>query len=140
MDDRELARRALAARDGAHAPYSRFRVGAAILCADGEVVEAANLENASLGLSVCAERNAAARAVFLGRRDWTRIAVATDAADFVPPCGACLQVLREFAAELEVLLVNASGDVQRHRLADLAPHPFTDYPRPAPPGETEPGS
>jgi cytidine deaminase len=129
MDDAELSRRALAARASAHAPYSRFRVGAALLCEDGSLVLAANLENASLGLSVCAERNAVARAVFEGRRRWRKLAVATDAEDFVPPCGACRQVLREFAADLEILLVNREGRFRSVTLGELLPHPFRDFPR-----------
>ena len=129
MDDQDLVKAALKARQGAHAPYSGFRVGAALACAEGEIVTAANLENASLGLSVCAERNAAARAVFTGRRDWTVLAVATDAVEFIPPCGACLQVLREFCSDLELLLVNREGEIQRRRLSEFLPHPFLDYPR-----------
>jgi cytidine deaminase len=130
VDERALVDAALAAREGAHAPYSGFRVGAALACADGEIVGAANLENASLGLSVCAERNAVARAVFTGRRDWSALAIATDAEDFVPPCGACLQVLREFVGELPLLLVNARGEVQHRLLSEFLPHPFLDFPRP----------
>jgi len=130
MDEQALVAAALAARSGSHAPYSRFRVGAAIACADGGIVAAANLENASLGLSVCAERNAVAAAVFAGRREWTAIAIATDLAGFTPPCGACLQVLREFAPELTVILVNAAGECERHRLSEFLPRPFLDYPRP----------
>ena len=129
MDDKLLAERALAARAGAHAPYSKFRVGVALLLGSGELVEAANLENASFGLSVCAERNAVASAVFGGLRDWTKIAIATDSDDFIPPCGACLQVLREFTADLDILLVNARGDLKRTRLSELLPHPFVDFAR-----------
>lgn len=128
-EDADLIRAALDARSGAHAPYSGFRVGAALRTDDGTLLSAANLENASLGLSVCAERNLVARAVFDGRRDWRRLAIATDADAFTPPCGACLQVLREFASDLEILLVNAAGDCRVHRLADFLPRPFTDYPR-----------
>lgn len=132
MDDLSLTREAMTARDGAHAPYSGFRVGAALLCEDGSLIRAANLENASLGLSVCAERNAVARAVFDGHRRWRALAVATDAEGFTPPCGACLQVLQEFlpvAGELAILLVNRDGDCERHMLADFLPRPFREYPR-----------
>jgi cytidine deaminase len=128
MDDKQLAELALAARQCAHAPYSGFRVGAALLADDGEVVTAANVENASLGLSVCAERNAVARAVFIGKRSWRKLAVATDSDDCIPPCGACLQVLREFAVELELLLVTAAGEIKTARLSELIPQPFTDFP------------
>lgn len=130
MDEQALIAAALAARSRAHAPYSSFRVGAAIACADGSIVAAANLENASLGLSVCAERNAVAAAVFAGRLEWTAIAIATDLEAFTPPCGACLQVLREFAAELVVILVTASGEREHRRLSEFLPRPFLDYPRP----------
>jgi cytidine deaminase len=132
MDERALIAAALAARAGAHAPYSGFRVGVALACADGTIFSAANLENASLGLSVCAERNAVAAAVFAGQRAWAAIAIATDAAGFTPPCGACLQVMREFAAELTILLVDRQGAVERRRLSEFLPHPFVDYPRPGP--------
>lgn len=129
MDEQALVDAALAARSRAHAPYSGFRVGAALACADGSIVAAANLENASLGLSVCAERNAVAAAVFSGRREWTAIAIATDLDSFTPPCGACLQVLREFASELTVILVKASGEREQRRLSEFLPRPFLDYPR-----------
>lgn len=129
MNEQALVEAALAARAAAHAPYSGFRVGAALACADGSVVAGANLENASLGLSVCAERNAVASAIFAGRREWTAIAIATDAEGFTPPCGACLQVLREFVSDLPVLLVSRSGAVERHRLGDFLPRPFLDFPR-----------
>ena len=134
MDDRDLARAALEARERAHAPYSGFKVGAALLCEDGSVLRAANLENASLGLSVCAERNVAAKAVFDGKAAWRRLAIATDADGFTPPCGACLQVLREFVPEdgdLEILLVNREGEIERRMLGDFLPLPFRDYPREA---------
>jgi cytidine deaminase len=132
MDEQALIAAALAARAGAYAPYSGFRVGVALLAGDGTLFRAANLENASLGLSVCAERNAIAAAVFAGHQAWTAIAIATDAPGFTPPCGACLQVMREFTAELTILLVDREGAVARHRLRDFLPHPFVDYPRPGP--------
>ena len=78
---------------------------------------------------MCAERNAVARAVFEGHRIWRKLAIATDAEDFVPPCGACRQVLAEFAEDLEILLVNRRGERRALRLADLIPVPFKDYPR-----------
>lgn len=128
MSDKELIREALAARDKAYAPYSKFRVGAALLCKDGVLLSAANLENASLGLSVCAERNLITRAWQDGKRDWLKLAIATDSEDFIPPCGACLQVLREFCEDLEILLVNCHGKSNSARLSDFLPRPFTAYP------------
>lgn len=115
------ARRAAA---NAYAPASRFRVGAALLMADGHVVPGCNVENASYGLTVCAERNAIARAVADGRRQAAAIVIHTDSDPPGYPCGACLQVLAEFGPQMEVVLVNAAGKTVRTTLPALMPHPF----------------
>lgn len=95
--DEELFGRALAAAGNSYSPYSRFRVGAAILCDDGSVVTGANIENRSYGLTICAERSAVASAVSAGRRGFKAIAIATPDSSYpVSPCGACRQVLSEF--------------------------------------------
>ena len=106
----------------AHAPYSRFRVGAAVLV-DGAIVTGANVENASYGLSLCAERAALAAAVAKGKRKITRVAVASpDAAPgTLVPCGACLQWIAELAPEAEILI---DGAERPYRLADLLPRAF----------------
>jgi len=127
MDDAALAARALEAKQRAYAPYSKFRVGAALLAADGSCYSAANLENASLGLSVCAERNAVAQAVSAGRRSFLKIAIASDGDTCVPPCGACRQVLREFCEDLDVLLVDPDGSWRSLRLSELFPEAFVGY-------------
>ena len=111
----------------AHAPYSKFRVGAAVLDEEGRIHGGCNVENVSFGLTVCAERNAVARAVFIGKRSWRKLAIATDSDHCIPPCGACLQVLREFADELELLLVTAAGEIETTQLSELIPQPFTDF-------------
>ncbi|MDP6418628.1 MAG: cytidine deaminase [Candidatus Krumholzibacteria bacterium] len=121
----KLLEKALEAREMAYAPYSGFRVGAALETESGEIFSAANLENASLGLSVCAERNAVARAVHSGQRRFTRIAISSDAPFGVPPCGACRQVLQEFAEDLEILLIDEDGSARSYRLKELLPAPFT---------------
>jgi cytidine deaminase len=119
---------ALAARESAYAPYSGFRVGAALEDDSGRIHTGCNVENASYGLSLCAERVAVMKAVSEGARRFRRIAVAADTDTLTPPCGACRQVLSEFCAgsgrDLEVLLVNPHGKVETMRLSDLYPRPF----------------
>jgi cytidine deaminase len=116
------ARRALA---NAHAPYSRFPVGAALLAESGRVYLAVNVENASYGLSVCAERSAVFAAVAAGEKRFKAIAVVTDTADPTPPCGACRQVLREFVTDLPVHLAGRAGAIVTKRLGELLPFAFS---------------
>lgn len=113
-------------RDAAYAPYSHFRVGAALLTAKGEVVGGCNVENAAYPLSLCAERGALSAAVAQGVRpgDLVAAVVVTEAETLTPPCGACRQALAEFAERLPVLLVNRRSR-QLHRLEELLPHSFT---------------
>jgi cytidine deaminase len=114
------------ARSCAHAPYSQFQVGAALLTADGQVVGGCNVENAAYPVSLCAERGALSAAVAAGLRPGGLVAavVVTDVAELTPPCGACRQALIEFAEELPVLLANRQTR-QLHRLENLLPHSFT---------------
>ena len=119
-----LLQAALAARDQAHAPYSKFHVGAALEDSTGRIHAGCNVENASYGLTVCAERNAIFKAVSEGAREFRRIAVAADTTPLTPPCGACRQVLVEFCHDLEVLLVNLHGQSEIVRLKDLLPRAF----------------
>jgi len=124
---RELVAAARAARERAYAPYSRFRVGAALLTHGGDVVTAANVENASYSLGICAERAAVVAAVAAGHRSFEAIVVAVNGDDPVTPCGACRQVLREFPAglDLEVVCVGESGDrVLATTLGALLPESF----------------
>lgn len=112
----------------AYAPYSRFRVGAALLCDDGSeagtVVTAGNVENASYSACLCAERAAVGAALARGLRRFRAVAVATDADQPTPPCGVCRQVLVEFAPALPVLSIARDGQVARWTLDTLLPHPF----------------
>jgi cytidine deaminase len=108
----------------AYAPYSRFAVGAAVLSADGRIHTGANVENASFGLSICAERNAIFRAVADGARTIGAIVVYTPTADPTPPCGACRQVLAEFGADALIVCCSHGVADRRYRLAELLPHAF----------------
>jgi cytidine deaminase len=151
-----LEREALAARRAAYAPYSRYRVGAALLVDDEfglpaaasstrgpkfglpaapsaargpnpaqfTIVRGCNVENASYGLSVCAERNALTTAVAAGHRRFRAMAVATGASPAAPSCGMCLQFMAELCVDLELLLVNPAGERRRTSLLELMPHPF----------------
>jgi len=120
----ELVRLALEARARAYAPYSGFRVGAAVRAADGRVFCGANVENASYGLSVCAERAAVIAAVAAGARGLSAVAVASGTSPPVTPCGMCRQTLAEFARDLPITLVNEAGERVELTLAALLPRAF----------------
>lgn len=121
-----LLEAAWTARDHAHAPYSRFQVGAALLTADGAIHAGCNVENAAYPVTLCAERGALSAAVARGLTPGSLVAavVVTDVAELTPPCGACRQALVEFAPRLPVLLANRH-DRRLHRLEDLLPHSFS---------------
>ena len=126
LSDRRIEQLALAAVDAcgrAYAPYSRFEVGAAILLEDGQVIAGCNVENASYGLSLCAERSAAAAAVAAGHRKWRGVALASVGG--VPPCGACRQFLAEFGLDVPIILVNLIDGARKVcHLSDLLPSSF----------------
>ena len=122
MDD--LIEAALRVRGNAHAPYSQFKVGAALEGDNGQIYTGCNVENATYGLSVCAERVAVFKAVSEGAHKFRRIAVAADTDKLTPPCGACRQILWEFCGDIEVILANLKGKTESLRLKDLFPRPF----------------
>ena len=120
-----LRERALGAMGRAYAPYSGFRVGAALLATDGSVTEGCNVENASFPAGICAERSAIASAVARGIRDFDSIAIATEAEEPTPPCGICRQVMEEFSPHLLVVSVTTGGKEARWTLDELLPRAFT---------------
>ena len=121
----QLRARAASAMERAYAPYSNFRVGAALLAADGTVVEGCNVENAAFPAGSCAERVAVGAAVARGLREFVALAVVTESTEPTPPCGVCRQVLMEFAPDLPVLSATLSGAEARWSVSELLPHAFT---------------
>jgi cytidine deaminase len=111
-------------RLNAHAPYSGFQVGAALETAGGNIVTGCNVENATYGLTICAERVAIVKAISEGHGKFTRIAIVADTDAPTPPCGACRQILWEFGGDLEVILANLESVTGIYRLAQLLPLPF----------------
>jgi cytidine deaminase len=121
-----LIEASIAARNNAHAPYSHFLVGAALEAEDGRVFTGCNVENATYGLSLCAERVAVFKAISEGARKFERIAVSADTDVLTPPCGSCRQILWEFCGDIEVTLTNLRGKTETLRMKDLFPRPFDD--------------
>lgn len=121
----ELRDAAEAAMRRAYAPYSQFRVGAALRAADGTVFAGCNVENSAFPAGMCAERNALGAAIQAGRREFTALMIVTEADAPTPPCGVCRQALVEFAPSLAVTSVGGLGQVASWSMADLLPAPFT---------------
>jgi cytidine deaminase len=124
LKDSELIRAARRARRHARAAFSEFKVGAALETADGTIITGCNIENATYGLTICAERVAMFKALSEGHRRFRRIAIVADTVVPTPPCGACRQILWEFGGDLEVILANLRRETGRHQLSALLPLPF----------------
>ena len=124
IDHSVLLKAASAARENAYAPFSGFRVGAALQARDGQIFTGCNIENATLGLTMCAERVALFKAISEGNPQFSRIAVVADTKEPTPPCGACRQLLWEFGRDIEVVLGNPEGEQACYRLKELFPQPF----------------
>ena len=119
-----LRQAALEARGHAHAPFSGFRVGAALLDKSGRIITGCNVENATYGLTVCAERVAIFKAISEGCTKFKAIAVAADSETLTPPCGACRQIIWEFCGDIPVYMVNLQGKRKKIQMRDLFPSPF----------------
>ncbi|HJO26810.1 MAG TPA: cytidine deaminase [Planctomycetota bacterium] len=123
-DDDELVRLAREAMGQAHSPYSQMQVGAALVTASGRIFSGCNVENASYGLTLCAERTAVVKAVSAGERAFTQLAITTSRGAPLMPCGACRQFLREFGGELRILVEGQDGERLTSSLAELLPQAF----------------
>ena len=124
MENSKLIEYAIEAQKNAYAPYSKFMVGAALLCSDGKVYTGCNIENSSYGASNCAERTAVFKAVSEGERNFEKIAIVSSSEDFTFPCGICRQVLWEFMPEGYVVLFSKSGGIKEFSVRELIPEAF----------------
>jgi cytidine deaminase len=122
--DSELLKAATEVRENAYAPFSEFRVGSALLTDDGEIIRGSNVESASYGLTVCAERVAVWNAISQGKRKIVKIAVVADTEDLTPPCGVCRQIIWEFGGDIPVIFGNLRGDSETVQMRDLLPRAF----------------
>ena len=122
--DQELINAATAVREHAYAPFSDFRVGSALETDDGEVISGCNVESASYGLTVCAERVAIWKAISQGKRKIKHIAVVADTEELTPPCGVCRQIIWEFGGDIPVILANLKGKVEVVQMRELLPRAF----------------
>ena len=126
MTDRKLIDMAAVTMANSYSPYSRFKVGAAIECADGTVFTGCNIENSALGATMCAEAAAIAAAVSGGKRDFKRIAIISEGSSYCFPCGTCRQQLNEFSPQLEILSARADGRYVSYQLSSLLPMAFNN--------------
>lgn len=125
MNDEELLAIADKAMENAYAPYSEFKVGAALLCSDGTVYTGCNIENGSYGATNCAERTAIFKAVSEGRRDFTAIAIVSSGGGETFPCGICRQVMGEFSPDIRIILRSSDGKPVSYNFKELMPNFFT---------------
>jgi cytidine deaminase len=123
-EDQNLVKLAVAAQKKALAPYSHFKVGAALRTKEGKTYAGINVESSSYGLTICAERVALFKALSEGEREFDTIAIVTDSDELCPPCGACRQVLWDYAPNLKIILSNLKGEIKEYELRDLFPAAF----------------
>lgn len=125
MDYQSLIKAAKLAKKNSHSPYSKFRVGAALLTKSGKIYSGCNIEISSYSLTICAERTALFKAISEGEKKFVAIALATDEEGFTSPCGACRQVISDLAGDIDIILTNGKGKEKLLRASDLLPYPFT---------------
>lgn len=124
MDYNSLAEEAVKAKSKSLPTYSNFQVGAALLTKDEKVFTGCNIESSSYSLTICAERTAIFKAISEGERDFKAIAIASDASDFISPCGACRQVISDLCGDIDVILVNKKNEIEIHKTSELLPKAF----------------
>ena len=122
--EKELVEAATAVRENAYAPFSEFKVGSALETDDGQIIVGSNVESASFGLTVCAERVAVWNAISQGKRKIVKIAVVADTETLTPPCGVCRQIIWEFGGDIPVVLANLKGKTETVQMKDLLPRAF----------------
>jgi len=125
MDYRQLIALAAKAKENAYVPYSKFRVGAALLCEDGQVFTGCNIENASYGLTNCGERTAIFKGVSEGKKNFKALAISTDTEEITSPCGSCRQVILEFGKDIDVIMANVHGEYKVAKAGELLPLAFS---------------
>ena len=122
-----LVTKARSAKKYSYSPYSKFRVGAALLSTSGKIYTGCNIENSSFGLTVCAERTALFKAISEGTRRFRALAIASDAKGFIPPCGACRQVILDLARDIDVIMTDSRGKTKILKAIELLPYPFDTH-------------
>ena len=125
MEDKVLVELAKKAKEYSYSPYSKFRVGACLLCKDGSIYAGCNIENSAYGPSCCAERTAIFKAISEGNKDFAKIAIISDSEGYTYPCGVCRQVMSEFAPNLEILVAKNNGEFLKTSLKELLPNMFS---------------
>lgn len=126
MDYDQLSKHAVEAKNLALSPYSNFRVGAAVLTSDNKLYLGCNIETSSYSLTICAERTAVFKAISEGERKFKAIAIASDAEDFISPCGACRQVMSDLCGDIDVIMLNSKGEKRIEKISSLLPYAFSD--------------
>src|SRR6476661_5331914 len=124
MENEKLIQAARVARENAYAPYSNFRVGAAVEAENGDIYIGCNVESASYGLTVCAERVAIWKGISRGEKQFTKVAVVVDTEELTPPCGVCRQIIWEFCGDVPVVLANLHGKTETVQMKELLPRAF----------------
>ena len=126
MNIEKLISEAIKAKNFSHSSYSKFRVGAALLTDEDEIITGCNIENASYGLTICAERTAIFKAYSEGKRKFKAIAISSDDKNFCPPCGACRQIIWELCGDIDVILIDGNQNTKTFKASEFLPYPFGD--------------